>query len=681
MSLVHGIMDVLGVRKRSNTDSNDHASQTFEGKPLNPYEMVEADTLVQHVQKEFTRREKDRLPYELQWRLNIAFIDGNQYLDVNPVAQSIEEIPKYYWWQEREVFNHIAPNIETRIARLTKMRPILKARPGSNEREDLRRTKITSHLLKTIYYDQKVQDKITDIIPWLESVGTVLLKNYWDQDAGPPLEIDEITEQGRSTRIVREGDLGMLICPAPEIYPDSPLNQEITQCKSIIHAKAYPVDDIKEIWGVEVTPESSAVLKMTQTMTGQGGMGVNGGYQYTTQYVSDCALVKEYWEVPTKKWPQGRLIITANGKLLHFGPNPYKVGKDGEVALPFSKVVCIKRPGCFWGKTVTERLIPVQRRYNALRNRKAEFLNTCSIGGWFIEEGSVDIDEWEKNAGSPGFIGEYKPGFNPPKRIENGTLPPQFEYEEQSLLQEISILSGVSEISRQSKAPTGVKSGVAMSLALEQDETRLAGTAQNIEEFLQESGAQWLRIYKQFVSGYRLLKSVGKNNIVDVYEWTGSDLKAEDVIIEPISALSESPAQRRQMVFDLATTGLFINPDTGRLDKAARSKFLEVLEMGDWEDIDSSEELHVSKSERENRMMGEGAFSMPAPYDDHELHIRNHNEHRLSIEYESLVQQMPQLEEIFEYHVALHAMYYQSMMTPVKSAEENSGEPEEEQQQ
>lgn len=675
MSLVRGIIDTLGIRRRTNTDSNEHALQQNQAQ-LNPYEMVDADSLVQHVQNEFKRRESERLPYELQWRLNIAFIEGNQYLDINPVAQTLEEIPKYYWWQEREVFNHIAPNIETRIARLTKMRPILKARPGSNERDDLRRTKITSQLLKTIYYDQKVQDKIADIIPWLEAVGTVLVKNFWDPNAGPFLEIDEINENGRGKRIIREGDLGILICPAPEIYPDSSLHQEIEDCKSIIHAKIYHIDDIKEIWGVEVAPETSAVLRLAQSITGQGGMGINSGYQYTTQYVSDCALVKEYWEVPTKKWPQGRLIIIANGKLLHFGPNPYRVGRDGTIALPFSKVVCIKRPGCFWGKTVTERLIPIQRRYNALRNRKAEFLNSCSIGGWLVEEGSVDIDEWEKNAGSPGFIGQFKPGSTPPKQIENGNLPPQFEYEEQTLLQEFSILSGVSEISRQSKAPPGVKSGVAMSLALEQDETRLSATAQNIEEFLVECASQWLRIYKQFVSGYRVLKAVGKNNIVDVYTWTGSDLKADDVIIEPISALSESPAQRRQMVFDLATSGLFIDPDTGRFDKAARTKLLETLEMGDWEDIDSSEELHISKAERENRMMSELNFALPAPYDDHELHIRMHNEYRLTVEFESIAQQIPQIQELFDYHVGIHASYFRSMLTPMVEGEGKSNNAE-----
>lgn len=656
MSITDNILGLLGVSRNKETDKDRDVRYSDENT-TNPYEATDADSLVNFVQTEFKRREMERLPYELQWRLNIAFIEGNQYLDVNPVALTIEEVPKLYWWQEREVFNHIAPNIEVRIARLSKMRPQLKARPSSNDKDDLRRTRVTNQLINNIYYDNRIKDKILDLIPWLEATGTVLFKNHWNPNAGPVIVVRDESDGKVVEYAIREGDLEVTLCPAVEIYPDSCLHQEVTDCKSIIHAKAYHVDDIKDIWGVEVTPETSAVWRLTQSVLGQGGLGVTGGYKYTTQYVKDTAIVKEYWEMPSKRWPEGRLIIVANGKLLYFGPNPYRVGPDGQIGLPFTKVVCIKRPGVFWGKTVVERLIPIQRRYNALRNRKAEFLNNCSIGGWLVEENSVDLDQWEENAGSPGFIGVYRPGTNPPIRIQNNSLPQEFESEEAVLLQEFSILSGVSELSRQSKAPTGVKSGVALSIALEQDETRLSATALNIEEFLVESAIQWLRLYKQFVNSYRILNVVGKNNIVDVFEWTGSDLKADDIIIEPITSLSETPAQRRQMVFDLLTAGLFIDPDTGRIDKNIRHKILETLEMGNWEDIDAEDELHIAKAERENRLLAGMQGVMPMPYDNHDLHIKLHNEYRLTSDYEMLKTEMPQVEQIFEAHIAAHNQY------------------------
>src|SRR5690606_38607053 len=99
------------------------------------------------------------------------------------------------------------------------------------------------------------------------------------------------------------------------------------------------------------------------------------------------------------------------------------------------------------------------------RNRKAEYLSACAIGGWIVEENSiVDMADLEASGNAPGYICRYRAGASPPQRTTNPPLPSAFETEEQTLLTEFSILSGVSEVSRQSNAPPGVKSGVAMSL-------------------------------------------------------------------------------------------------------------------------------------------------------------------------------------------------------------------------
>ena len=115
-----------------------------------PEETETEESLVDLVDKEFKRREEERRPFELQWQLNIAFAEGNQYCDINPATMAIEEIPKFYWWEEREVINHIAPIVETRIAKLSRMRPILKARPGSDEQSDVRAAKVGSQLLTAL---------------------------------------------------------------------------------------------------------------------------------------------------------------------------------------------------------------------------------------------------------------------------------------------------------------------------------------------------------------------------------------------------------------------------------------------------------------------------------------------------------------------------------------------------
>ena len=143
-----------------------------ESKYADSYQQASEQELVKLVNDEFERRKKERRFFELQWRLNIAFIEGQHYLDINPARLDLDEVPKLYEWQEREVFNQIAPIHETRIAKLARMRPILQARPGSNAQEDIRSAKVGTMVLKFTYADQRMKNKMNQIC----LVGVVRLR-------------------------------------------------------------------------------------------------------------------------------------------------------------------------------------------------------------------------------------------------------------------------------------------------------------------------------------------------------------------------------------------------------------------------------------------------------------------------------------------------------------------------
>jgi hypothetical protein len=631
--------------------------------------IVTQEALVSYVNDEFKRRQTERLPYELQWQLNINFIENNQYVDINPVALKLEEIPKLYEWQEREVFNQIAPVVETRIARLSRMRPILKSRPATTSPRDIRASKVSSHLLRNIYYEEGVRSLMDEIYGWLESTGTCFMKNVWNPQKGKVIgrsiviiKKEDGTEEQQEIDI-HEGGLEPIVVPPQEIFPDSAFRQEVDDCRSLIHARAIHVDEVEETWGVKVSPEQTTSVRLQRASIGIGGLGYGFGYNYVSTQLKDHVVVKEYWEAPSKKFPEGRLIIVANGKLLFAGVLPYPVGKEGTPIIPFEKVVSIQRPGVFWGRCVVDRLIPVQRRYNALRNRKAEYLNRCAIGQYWVQDGSTDLDILQENIGEPGFIGVYAKGFEPPQPAVNPQLPVAFDTEEATLLQEINVLSGVSDISKQSRAPAGVKSGVALSIALEQDDTRLSKTAANVEDFLIRCGRQWLRFHKHFVSGVRTLQAVGEDNVIDIIYWTGSDITSDDVIIEPFSAIAESPAQRRQMVFDLLASGLFHN-EQGVIDNSMKAKIFEMIEMGNWEHADDESQLQIAKAERENAAMSQGQLQPVNTYDDNVIHVKRHNQYRLTVEYEELVKQFPMIDMIFQQHVDQHLMALIPPMAP-----------------
>ncbi len=86
------------------------------------------EDLVKEVKDDFERRREERRSYELQWRLNMNFLMGNQYCEISPRGD-VEDVGKQYFWQEREVFNHIAPIVETRLAKLGRVKASISVRP------------------------------------------------------------------------------------------------------------------------------------------------------------------------------------------------------------------------------------------------------------------------------------------------------------------------------------------------------------------------------------------------------------------------------------------------------------------------------------------------------------------------------------------------------------------------
>ena len=72
---------------------------------------------------------------------------------------------------------------------------------------------------------------------------------------------------------------------------------------------------------------------------------------------------------------------------------------------------------------LVERLIPLQREYNNIRNRENEFIDKLSLGVTFIEDGSVDVDNLAEEGLEPGKIIIYRCGSQAPTIVQPDTKP------------------------------------------------------------------------------------------------------------------------------------------------------------------------------------------------------------------------------------------------------------------
>ncbi|NLZ25159.1 MAG: hypothetical protein GX891_01680, partial [Clostridiales bacterium] len=368
------------------------------------------EDLVAFVKSEFQRRREMRRSLELNWRLNLNFLMGNQYCHISPRGE-IEDEGKQYFWQEREVYNHIAPIIETRLSKLARVKAKVSVRPSSGDDGDVSAARFSTSLLDCILFENNWSELMSLANAWSEGCGTVFYKIVWDPYKGKQLD-----DKGK----VYEGDVCISVVPPFEIFPDSLAVSDINEQSSIIHAKVYSTSDVKLLWGKEVKGESVSVFSLDNAQV-LGGFGYSATVpKMISETKSDSVVVIEYYERPSAEHPEGRLIIVAGDELLHYGELPYKNGANGQRTYPFCKQTCLETIGAFFGTSVIERIIPVQRAYNIVKNRKHEFMNRIAMGVLAVEDGSVDTDNLEEEGLSPGKVLIYRQGSNPPILLNPG---------------------------------------------------------------------------------------------------------------------------------------------------------------------------------------------------------------------------------------------------------------------
>lgn len=587
------------------------------------------DEVLNDLFADFYSRQDERRKLEKQWELDLEFLAGNQYCEISPRGE-VEEEEKYYYWQNRGAFNHIAPIIDSRVAKLTKMKPIMSVKAAGAEESDVKNAKLATALVNSSYQRLSLGDVISKTTGWSESCGTGFYFIGWNPDAGKLLgEVD-----GKK---VFEGDIVVESVSPFEIYPDSLCYENIESCESIIRARAMKTADVERLYGITVAGEDVKVFGVDKAATGKS-------------IVHDSVLVLEKYERPTADFPDGRLIVACEKTILYMGELPYVNGVEGRRGFPFVKQNSIDKAGCFFGMSMVERLIPVQKAYNAVKNRKQEFLNRLTMGVVAVEDGSVDTDELAEEGLSPGKIIVYRQGANPPALMGTGTMPTDLNREEDRLLNEFILLSGVSEFSRSTDVAAGT-SGVALQLLIEQEDARLNAVTENVRSAIRETAKQMIRLFKQFATSTRLLRTAGEQGKVELYYFNSSDLGSDDVVFDTENELSYTPAQKKSAVYELIDAGL-LTDDTGKLSERTKAKLLEILGFGSIDNTLDIESLHINKADEEDL----SGFKKPIgvdEYDDHELHIAEHTRFLLSAESEG-VRKNPETKKNALEHLRAH---------------------------
>lgn len=616
---------------------------------------AEDRALIQDLETLFEAAKQDRMQYEGQWLLNLAFFNRQQWVVFDSITRKLRTIRSTDSKQVRMVVNLVRQQVLTKYAKLSQTSPESHAQPASDDPDDRRQAEVCDAVLEYLRSVDGSEGAEARALLWAVITGTGIFKVAWNKDAGTLLtypdtmletSFDELGQEVRQDAphpkagqpvVDKNGDpvhLGEVevedVAPF-EFYPDPfgvTLDQKSWCFTQTLRSREY----VLERYGVDVEPKE---VSGQQFIDGQLMSVIGAGSAQPKRGV----LVKTFRQRSTKKHPEGRYVVYVDDKVLEQGPNPYP-----KAQLPYSSFVDIPVPSRFWGASIIEDMIDPQRNLNKARSQAIEVRNAMKPK-YFVARGVLRPGQGITNA--PDEIVEYEPSAlaadsGRPYVARGANVPDSMWKDAETSTNEIRSVSGIHEVSN-AEVPGGVTAARAIGFLQEQDDLRLGPTAKEYERAIAKRDEIKLRLGRQFYDEPRTARIVGPNDAIQVVEFYKEDIPEDvDVKVRAGSGLPKSRVARQNFILELWKQGFFKDDP----QEAAR-----LMELGDIEGFYREVKRDRAHAERENEAMKQGEPRLVEDFHGHKAHIAVHNSFRKSEDYERLDEPTRAL---FAEHVAQH---------------------------
>jgi len=209
-------------------------------------------------------------------------------------------------------------------------------------------------------------------------------------------------------------------------------------------------------------------------------------------------------------------------------------------------------------------------------------------------------------------------------------------------------ISGQHEVSK-GQTPPGVTAATAISYLQEGDDSKLGNSVSSIEEGVERIGKHLLEHVQQFWDLPRIVRVVGTDGEYESFQYSGADIAGNtDLNIQSGSAMPRSRAAKQAYIMQLGQMG-WIPPD----------RALRYLDMAETGRLYEELQVDVRQAQRENLKMLQGVQVQVNTWDEHAIHVMEHNNERKKQKFES---SPPEVMQMFEQHVQTHQMAMQQNM-------------------
>lgn len=647
-------------------------------------------------------QQPDRLEWERRMFRNLAYLSGIQHFSQDPASGRLHPLHNLSGRPKTDfTANLILPTVTRAISKITNLKGTFSVAPVTGERKDREGAKIGEKWFDYFRATEDFKDKESRALFWAANTGLGVLRFAWDPDAGDPDRVylmndmekeaagmgdvsgPVAAEPGMSPEAMRLKDMNgeyedvpqgeiecSVISPYGFYWDPQAKDGGLEDCNWCAVKTLVDADKVNERYGTKLKGEKKSTNWGTNnTLYEEAISYFHGGQSAIGRTVPDNSrrdfprvTVIEYFERPNRQNGfKGRYVVIAGDEVVVNKENPYAtIG----MPLPFVTFGWIPRPGGFISIDLTGNLTDPQRAYNESNQHMQDMEKQQGYPILVTWKGSGIKSHRVPNY--PGPVMEINPTFGPPVQIPPAQLP-QYVYQNvESRRREMHEIASQGEVSR-GGAPGQVRGSQAISALLNEDNMILNMVAESHFRSLAKCGRMVLCLAGHFYDTKRTIKLLGENSHWEVTSFMGADLRGNfDMRVTGEPNRVDGAKMRQAVVMELVAGG-FLNPQ----DPADKQLVLDTLYLNlpdqPFEDMlidkrnaeKEGEELLevarlIARVGPEAAPIAMARVPIVRDFEDHAVHVAEHDKMRKSNEYEELP---PQAQQLIDLHIEEHKKY------------------------
>ena len=469
------------------------ADVIFSGDQRGNVGFTAADPVAQKVEERWFAAKEFRKTYDADFTLWDRYYLGHHY-----------NAPRA-GWRSSPVKNFIFATIETSVPIMTDSVPqiiVIGAEPNDNDVSE-----VLGHIIRRIWVDQYMDQKLPEIVKTDHIYGTAYAKVWWNPNLKGGL-----------------GDVAISFVDTRHIYP-SPGSTDIDDADYVCFAANMPLASVARMypdvmdyvksgrlqtgpWDASLTVEKPLLTEnrganyINTTVLSQGTTTTFNSIPRTGRAPMDrnhMVTLVELWDRNTDGHPQ--VTVVCNGVTLREPFSPFK-----HDMFPFIPFINYQIPGQFFGMSEIQQLYKIQDFIND-RNAQLQDIIRLTANPPFIADLTSGVNT-KALVNRPGALIWKHPGTE----VRWGTPPPipSALFDVQTLdKSDFDTISGVHDVT-QGRRPTGVEAAAAIVELQEAAQTRIRQKVRLMEASLRRMGKQIISLVQQFYTEERAIRIVGK---------------------------------------------------------------------------------------------------------------------------------------------------------------------------